>query len=141
MPIVRRPQRQRWLRVVVVMLLGVAVALMHSLIAGTSTAGSRDGSTHSVASAQTAPSMATAGMHEHTDQAHLSDGDHCVLGHHCVSLRGDDVPLPPVILLILVWGFAALPVLMGIAPALIGRLGRPPPWAHPTHLTLSVIRC
>lgn len=141
MPTVRRPRRQRWLRVVVVMLLGVAVALMHSLIAGASTAGSRDGSMHSVASAQPDPTMVTAGRHEHTDQAHMSDGDHCILGHHCVSLRGEDVPLPPVILLVLVWGFAAPPVLMGIAPALIGRLGRAPPWAHHTHLTLSVIRC
>ena len=128
--------RQWWLRVCVVGLLAIAVLLMHSLVAG-------------------APREAHAAPHQSTEHhsiatmtnaadpevSHMSDAGDCVLGHHCVFVRADDAPLPPVILLMLVWGFAALPALMGIAPALLGHLGRPPPWAQPTHLSLSVIRC
>ena len=73
--------------------------------------------------------------------SHMGDGDHCELGHPCMFVLGGGVPLPPVILVLLVWGFAALPVLVGMCAAVARRLGRPPPWAMPTHLTLSVIRC
>lgn len=119
--------RQWWLRVCVVGLLAIAVLLMHSLVAG--------------APREAHHSSATMTNAADPEVSHMSDAGDCVLGHHCVFVRADDAPLPPVILLVLVWGFAAPPALMGIAPALLGHLGRPPPWAQPTHLSLSVIRC
>lgn len=71
----------------------------------------------------------------------MSGGDHGVLGHQCVSLRGEDADLPPLIPQILIWGFAVLLVLVDISVSVRGRLGRSPPWVQPAHLTLAVIRC
>ncbi|OZC33559.1 hypothetical protein [Gordonia polyisoprenivorans] len=138
--------RQWWLRVCVVGLLAIAVLLMHSLVAGAPreahAAPHQSPEDHSTEHHSTEHhSIATMTNAADPEVSHMSDAGDCVLGHHCVFVRADDAPLPPVILLVLVWGFAALPALMGIAPALLGHLGRPPPWAQPTHLSLSVIRC
>ncbi|WP_425704436.1 hypothetical protein [Gordonia sp. DT30] len=143
---VRIRHRPWWIRVVIGVL-AVAVLLMHALVTCCGDHLVARGEMHEVERGATPPrlphddvpvSMTTAGD---TSTGHMSDAGDCVMGHHCVFVRGDDVPTPPVILVLLVWGFAALPVLVGIAPALLGHLGRPPPWAQPTHLTLSVIRC
>lgn len=158
----RIPQPPWWLRVIIVGVLGVAVGVMHSLVAGaddghaapgggTDTTGvlatgvmatgemATGAGHHRPASHDRAP--AVAGAATASAEPHASDGGDCVLGHQCVFVRADDAPIPPIVLVFFVWGFAALPLLVGITPAVLGRLGRPPPWTQPTHLTLSVIRC
>ncbi|QTI70070.1 DUF6153 family protein [Gordonia polyisoprenivorans] len=137
----RIDHRQWLLRVCVIGLLAIAVLLMHSLVAGTPR--EAHAATHHSAEHYGTEHHSAATMTDAADPevSHMSDAGDCVLGHHCVFVRADDAPLPPIILLVLVWGFAALPALVGIAPALLGHLGRPPPWAQPTHLSLSVIRC
>lgn len=62
--------------------------------------------------------------------------------HACVFVRDDLPPLIPLIVVILlVWGFPEPRLLPAWVVGSVRRLGRPPPWAMPTHLSLSVIRC
>lgn len=140
-----------WVRVVAVGLLGFAVVLMHSLVAGTSDA---SGGHHGMSSAVAAPTSTTHGDSHSSapgashmvsaasasDHQQMSGGD-CMLGHHCTFVRGDDVPLPVIVLVAVLWGILTLPGLIDQWPGAVRLLGRPPPWTMPTHLTLAVIRC
>ncbi|WP_439030465.1 hypothetical protein [Gordonia terrae] len=65
-------------------------------------------------------------------------GDHV---HDCVFTRAADVDLPAVVLVLLVWALAVLPRVTDTVRHRTTVLGRPPPWAIPSHLQLQVIRC
>ncbi|NDK88942.1 hypothetical protein GYA93_05020 [Gordonia desulfuricans] len=124
-----------WARVVGALLLVAGVALMHTVVAGPATTMPA----HAMHDGQTVPPAMASQTQDPDTQ--MGDGDHCDLGHHCTFVRGDDVPLPPVILVVLIWILVAPLVLRDLWPAVVQRLGRPPPWAVPTHLELAVIRC
>lgn len=129
-------------RALTILVLGLGVALMHSFVGGSEMATPMDHGSSTMGQGTAAPGeVQMSAAPTASQQTHMSDGDHCELGHPCVFVMGGGIPLPPVILVLLMWGFAAAPVLRGQWTAIIGRLGRPPPWAMPTHLTLSVIRC
>ncbi|MGW0035244.1 DUF6153 family protein [Gordonia sp. NPDC003376] len=128
-----------WVRVAVILTVALALALMHALVAGPAMPMHDTQNAHGSHSAPgSAPTMTSESKATDT---HMGSGDHCDLGHQCHLVRGDDVPLPPVILVILIWVLAAPPVLAGTWSGAVRLLGRPPPWAVPTHLELAVIRC
>ncbi|MDL9935124.1 hypothetical protein QSJ18_00025 [Gordonia sp. ABSL1-1] len=61
--------------------------------------------------------------------------------HDCTYLRADDADPPHPALVPLVWGFAPLVPIIRPGFGVLTVLGRPPPWAIPSHLVLRVIRC
>lgn len=111
---------------------GAQSSMSHAAMAGG--AGAATGAPHGTATA-----MSTAAPDRPDTQA---SGDHCeMMGHACEFIRADNPPPALAVLLVLAWGFVAAPVLTGRWAAVVRRPGRPPPWAMPTHLELSVIRC
>ncbi|MFE0751611.1 hypothetical protein [Gordonia sp. NPDC058843] len=134
-----------------VLVLALAVMLMHTVVSGHagspasvasrpghSQAGSPGGdggmSHHGGHSALTAATLMSAPEMSAADDC----GEHM---HDCVFTRAAGVDLPVVVLVLLVWALAVLPRVTDTVRGRTTILGRPPPWAIPSHLQLQVIRC
>jgi hypothetical protein len=130
----RRPSSTQ-LRVGLLLAVAASILLMHSVIA-VGTAGG-----HHPPSASHGSTTIGPAAHQ-LDEPTMDDAGDCDTHQHpCMFLRNDDPVVIAIAVLVLAWGFPIPPLLRSIHARLVGRSGRPPPWAMPTHLRMQVIRC
>ncbi|MFW0783119.1 hypothetical protein AAFP35_01240 [Gordonia sp. CPCC 206044] len=124
--------------VVAGLLLGLAAAIlfMHSVIAHCVTGG------HHAAEQQGRQQVTMQSSTHELDVPTIGGALDCMPAQHaCVFIRAGEPDIVILAVLVLAWGFPLPALLRSVRATLILRSGRPPPWAIPTHLQLSVIRC
>lgn len=146
-PFRRSPGLPRLTAALLLIGIAFAVMVMHAVIAHC--AAPEPGRTGTAVTQTTggghsrhAPITVIAATGESTTPTMSATIDCAAHQHACVFVRDDLPPLIPLIVAILLfWGFPDPRILPRWVTGSVRRLGQPPPWAMPSHLKLSVIRC
>ena len=147
----RLRDQSRSVHALLVIAMAFAVLLMHSVMVHARECGPGGHPAHQQsavesesASAGAMPDLVTSVREssKHVVHQQVSAGSDCDMhSHPCVFVRADAPLLLFVVLALFWWGFPTIRRAVGRWCSRIVELGRPPPWAQPTHLDLRVIRC